>query len=201
MDLILATSNLHKIREFRFFLKSYPHLELYSFRDFPNYVPPEEIGSTFEENAILKALEAAKHMGKWAIADDSGLVVPALQGAPGVFSARYSGSEATDKENRAKLLAQMSSLEGLARSAYFECVVVVASPDAVVKVVRGLCEGWITTKEKGANGFGYDSLFIKNGYKDTFAELDESVKNQISHRAKAFSKLADYFSSEGNRER
>ena len=107
MEIIIATTNGHKIREIRSLLKSLGRFDFFSLNDFPDYTPPEETGKTFEENAILKAVHAAKTLGKWAIADDSGLVVPALEGAPGVFSARYSGQGASDKDNRKKLLQQM----------------------------------------------------------------------------------------------
>src|SRR5262249_52762046 len=159
--------------------------DLYSLLDFPHYVQPEETGNTFEENATLKALHAAQTLQKWTIADDSGLVVPALKGAPGVYSARFAGKGATDKENRVKLLQAMSNLEGLGRSAYFECWIVLASPQGIQKTVSGTCEGIITTEERGGYGFGYDSLFLKHDYNQTFAELGEERKNLVSHRAKA----------------
>ncbi len=188
MNLLIATTNGHKIREIRTLLKPLD-FDFYSLLDFPNYIPPEETGKTFEENALLKALQAAKTLNMWAIADDSGLVVPALSGAPGVFSARYAGIGATDKENRQKLLQEMSKLDGLERSAYFECCIVLASPKGAEKIVKGVCEGEITKGERGGYGFGYDSLFIKHDYNQTFAELGESLKNQVSHRAKALQKL------------
>lgn len=189
MDLLIATTNGHKIREIRALLKPLNRFELYSLLDFPLYVQPEETGKTFEENAKLKALHAAQSLHKWAIADDSGLVVPALRGEPGVFSARYSGPNATDKDNRQKLLKAMATLDGLERSAYFECCLVLASPEGVKKVVSGVCEGTIIKEERGGHGFGYDSLFIKHDYNQTFAELGETLKNQVSHRAKALQKL------------
>lgn len=189
MDLLIATTNGYKIREIRALLKPYAKFDLYSLLDFPNYVQPEETGLTFEENAILKAVHAAKTLNKWTLADDSGLIVPALQGAPGVYSARYAGAGSSDKENRKKLLKEMSHLEGIGRSAYFECCIALASPDGIKKVVKGVCEGSIQTEEKGSLGFGYDSLFIKHDYNQTFAELEEHQKNQVSHRAKALAKL------------
>lgn len=193
MDLLIATTNGYKIREIRTLLKDYDHFDLYSLLDFPDYTPPEETGTTFEENAHLKALQAAKHFNMLALADDSGLVVPALKGAPGVFSARFAGSEAKDRDNRKKLLKEMEKIEGERRWAYFECCIVVASPGGIEKCVQGTCEGSICQEERGGNGFGYDSLFIKNGYSKTFAELDEHTKNQVSHRAKALAKLKLYF--------
>src|SRR3990167_5182840 len=107
LEFVIASTNVHKIRELRSMMKPLPNLDLLSLCDFPEYVPPEEVGMTFEENAILKAVHAAKTLNRWAIADDSGLVVPALSGAPGIYSARYAGNNAPDCDNRKKLLAEM----------------------------------------------------------------------------------------------
>ena len=189
MDLIIATQNGHKIREIRAFLKPLTQFDVYSLADFPDYVPPAETGETFEENARIKAEDAAQKLQKLTIADDSGLVVPALGGSPGVYSARYGGEGASDKDNRKKLLEEMSELDEERRDAYFECCIVLASPEGVKKVARGVCEGTIIEEERGGNGFGYDPLFIKHDYNQTFAELGEGVKNQVSHRAKALEKL------------
>lgn len=189
MDLVLATQNGYKIREMRTFLKTLKGFDLFSLLDFPDYLPPPEDGTTFEENARVKALHAAQALGKWTLADDSGLVVPALNGAPGIYSARYSGEHASDKDNRKKLLKEMENLSGERRFAYFECCLVLASPEEVQKIVTGHCEGMVTEEERGGNGFGYDALFIKHDYNQTFAELGEIVKNQISHRAKALEKM------------
>lgn len=189
MEIILATLNLHKMREFKQIFKAFPQIELLSLNDFQGYIPPEEEGKTFEENALLKATHAAKALGKWAIADDSGLVVPALQGAPGVYSARYAGPKATDLDNRKKLLKEMAGKSDLERAAYFECVIALSNPQGEARSVSGICEGLITAEERGRGGFGYDSLFIKHDYSHTFAELEESIKNRISHRRKAIDKL------------
>ncbi|MFZ0564849.1 MAG: XTP/dITP diphosphatase [Chlamydiales bacterium] len=192
MDLVIATTNGHKIRELRAILKPYAHLDIYSLLDFPNYAPPKETGKTFEENAILKATHAAQALNKWAMADDSGLVVPALGGAPGVISARYAGEEATDRDNRKKLLKQMETFEGVLRSAYFECYIALASPEGLKKCVKGICEGEITVQERGGHGFGYDPIFFKHDYNKTFGQLEESIKNLVSHRAKALEKLLPF---------
>jgi XTP/dITP diphosphohydrolase len=192
MEILLASTNLHKIREFRDMFKSLTHLELISLHQFNHYCAPEENGLTFKENAILKAEHAAKALNQWVIADDSGLVVPALKGEPGVISRRYAGLQATDLENRQKLLECMQDLEGQSRSAYFQCCLAIASPTGLTKCVEGSCEGFIVREAKGRHGFGYDSLFIKNDYEKTFAELDESIKNRISHRRKAFERLLAY---------
>jgi XTP/dITP diphosphohydrolase len=190
LEVILATHNPHKLAEFRAIFKAFaPTVDLITLRAFPHYPVPEETGTTFEENAKLKALAAAKDLGGFALADDSGLVVPALEGRPGVYSARYAGPGATDFDNRKKLIREMEGLEGLHRSAYFECVLVLASPEGVKIVARGKVEGTIVEAERGRNGFGYDPLFQKLESNKTFAELDEQTKNRISHRRKAFDKL------------
>lgn len=189
VEVVLATENLGKIREFRELLKSLKNIQLFSLRDFPEYVAPEETEDTFLGNAELKALSAAKTLNRWALADDSGLVVPALGGAPGVYSARYAGAGATDVENRKKLLDAMKYLHGDSRQAYFECCLVLASPNGIKKVTVGKCEGMLLTQEKGGQGFGYDPLFLKYDYDKTFAELPEATKNRISHRWRAFEKL------------
>lgn len=192
MEILLATANLHKTREFREMFKSQPQLDIISLHQFPNYIAPEETGITFKENAILKAEHAARTLNKWALADDSGLVVPAIGGDPGVFSRRYAGPDATDSENREKLLETMKHLRGYDRTAYFECVLALANPDGLVKYVEGICEGHIVHEARGRNGFGYDPLFVKNDYEKTFSELDESVKNRISHRHKALERLLTF---------
>jgi XTP/dITP diphosphohydrolase len=189
IDLVIASANLHKVREYRLLLKSLPDFDLLSLADFPHYVPPEETGKTFEENAKLKAEHAAKTLDRWVIADDSGLIVPALGGAPGVFSARYAGKDATDFENRKKLLSEMKHLLEEDRQALFECSLVLASPNGIRKSVKGTCEGILADSERGGSGFGYDPLFIKHGYSKTFAELTETIKNRVSHRRKAFDKI------------
>ncbi len=189
MKLIIASTNFHKFREYKSMLKSFLDFDLYSLRDFPDYVQPEESGKSFEENAILKALHAAKCLNALVLSDDSGLVVPALGGEPGVCSARYAGADASDYENRHKLLHKMDSLQENQRAAYFECVIALASPDKIIKVTHGFLEGTIAYDEKGSNGFGYDSIFIKYDYNKTLAELEQEVKNRISHRRKALDKM------------
>lgn len=190
MEIVIASTNLHKVREFRDMLKAWKSLDVLSLLNFPSYVQPPETGTTFKENATLKAEHAAKTLNKWVLADDSGLVVPSLGGAPGVYSQRFAGEEATDAENRQKLLKLLESKQDLERSAYFECCLVLANPSGVQKCVSGTCEGSILAEERGRNGFGYDALFLKNDYDKTFAELDEATKNRISHRNKALQKLS-----------
>lgn len=189
MELVIASRNVHKIREFRAMLKPLAKFDILSLIDFPQYAPPEETGSTFEENAILKAVHAAKELQKWVIADDSGIVIPALQGAPGIYSRRYAGDHATDKDNRTKLLQEMRHIDEPFRQGYFECWIALASPEGLKKTARGISEGIITQEERGSFGFGYDPIFIKHEYGKTFAELDEEIKNRISHRRKALDKI------------
>lgn len=189
LELVIASTNVHKVREFRSIFKEQMRFDILSLCDFPSYLPLEEEGNSFEENAIAKAEYAAKTLNRWVLAEDSGLVVPALGGAPGVYSARYAGKDASHADNRKKLLEEMQHLLGEDRYAYFECAIAVASPRELKKCTRGFCEGSLLTKEKGGSGFGYDPLFVKHGYSKSFAELEESVKNRISHRRKALDKL------------
>lgn len=192
MELVIASTNLHKIREFRELLKNVKGIDVLSLLNFQNYQPLPEDLPTFKENAVRKAEYAAKTLGKWVLADDSGLVVPKLNGAPGVHSRRYAGEDATDAENRKKLLDEMRHLDEIHRSAYYECCLVLAGPEGMKKCTTGICEGIILKEERGRNGFGYDSLFVKGDYDKTFAELDETTKNRISHRFKAFEKLSPH---------
>jgi XTP/dITP diphosphohydrolase len=187
-EIVLATGNVHKGREIRDILGKFPGIEFLTFRAFPDYEAPPEDGDTFEANAIIKAKHAAQTLGKMTIADDSGLVVPALNGDPGVYSARYAGLEATDRDNIRKLLGAMQGLQEEQRYAYFVCVIAIGLPDGSVVVEEAKCEGQLLEEQRGSNGHGYDPLFIKHGYSRTFAELDEATKNRISHRRKAVDK-------------
>ena len=190
MEIVIASKNVHKIREIRSLLKNFKNLDVLSLLDFPDYSPPEEHGDTFEEIAIKKAEHAAKKLNRWTLADDSGLVVTALEGRPGIFSARYAGEGATDKDRRKKLLNEMQYIiDPQERQAYFECAIAIASPEGIQKCVKAACEGSITFEERGSSGFGYDSIFMKHEYSKTFGELDEEVKNRISHRRKALDKI------------
>jgi XTP/dITP diphosphohydrolase len=195
VELVIASKNVHKIREFKEILNTLSGFDIRSLLDFPEYKPPDENGKSFEENAIQKALHAAKSLNKLVLADDSGLVVPALHGEPGVYSARYAGNNATDADNRKKLLSNMENLEERDRGAYFECCLALASPRGLEKSVCAICEGKIIKKERGGAGFGYDPIFIKNDYNKTFAELESSVKNKISHRRKALDKILTFLQS------
>jgi XTP/dITP diphosphohydrolase len=195
MEIVIASKNVHKIREYRSLLKAFKHFDVLSLLDFPSYTPLEESQKSFEEIVTTKAVHAAKTLNKWVLADDSGLVVPALQGTPGIHSARYAGPHATDRENCHKLLANMKNLQESGRFAYFECWIAVASPEGIQKIEHGVCEGSIIEAEKGRNGFGYDPIFRKHEYGKTFAELDETIKNRISHRRKAFDRISIFLES------
>lgn len=195
MQLIIASRNIHKIRELRTMLKPYKEFDILSLLDFPNYQPLPENHTSLEANARQKAVHAAQTLNQWAIADDTGLIIPALRGAPGVLSARYAGENSSDTENRKKLLEEMKQLTDSDRQAYFECWIAIASPEGLKKCVRGISEGSIAESEKGVKGFGYDRIFIKHEYGKTFAELEETVKNRISHRRKALDKLHLYLNS------
>lgn len=189
MEIVIASTNLHKIREIREMAKFLKNIEFLSLRNFPDYLQVDETADTLGGNALLKAEHAAKALNKWCLAEDSGLFVPILGGAPGVHSRRYASPDATDAENRQKLLKSLEGMDDIKRSAYFECCMVLATPEGVKKTAIGRCEGYIATEERGRNGFGYDSIFYKNDYPKTFAELEDSIKNQISHRMKAFQKM------------
>lgn len=188
-EIVLATTNLGKIREFRQLFRPLEQIDLLSLNDFAHYQPPEETGDSFANIAEQKAKDVALALGKWALADDSGLVVPSLGGAPGIYSRRYAGPQATDADNRRKLLDALEDFTHEQRYAYFVCALALAQPNGRCKIFVGQCEGFLTQRERGRNGFGYDALFIKHGYDKTFAELDEATKNRISHRYKAFEKL------------
>lgn len=188
LEIVVATHNKGKLEEIRDFLRNLP-LRLLSLNEI-NYTQkiPEE-GKTFRENAIRKAMTVAKETGKLTLGDDSGLEVDALHGEPGVLSARFAGPASTDHENNLKLLSLLTHVPENRRTAAFRCAMALASPAGLIGVVEGSCEGRIGLKEEGSNGFGYDPLFIRLEYNKTFAQLDRSVKNRVSHRAKALEKL------------
>jgi len=190
MDIVIASTNLHKIREIKAILKPQYPFDFLSLLDFPDYIPPEETENTFEGNAFIKATHAARTLKTWVIADDSGLVVPALGGAPGVKSARYAGERASDRENRKKLIKALDLIQENDRTGYYISVIILASPEGVQMEAKGICEGILIVNPKGSQGFGYDPLFLKYDYNKTFAEIDEETKNKISHRRKALNKLA-----------
>ncbi len=192
--LLVATHNAHKTAEMRAILAEH-FAEVRDLTSFAGMTPPEESGSTFAENSAIKALAASRAMPEaFVLADDSGLEVDALGGAPGVCSSRYAGEAATDAANRMKLLAELARPEvsGLSRSARFRCVVTVARDGKILAQFDGAVEGRIAAVETGAGGFGYDSLFLPEGYGASFGELPESVKNGMSHRARALEKFREW---------
>jgi XTP/dITP diphosphohydrolase len=157
-----------------------------SLQEFPNVGEAEENFTTFAENAIAKAQFYASATGLCALADDSGLEVEALGGAPGVFSARYAGANASDADRRALLLSELDKLGAPTRRARFVAVVAISKPNGeILNISEGICNGTITFAPRGTGGFGYDPLFIPDGHTQTFAELPDTIKNQISHRARA----------------
>jgi XTP/dITP diphosphohydrolase len=187
MKLIIATRNAHKLEEIRNTM-NFEGIEICSGLDFPDIPDTVEDRDTFEGNAIKKAMELCEATGLPAIADDSGLEVETLDGAPGVYSARYAGEPCSYENNNAKLLRELDGKEN--RRARFRTVIALARPGKEPVTVEGFCEGVITTELRGTNGFGYDPLFIPNGYEQTFAELPSELKNKISHRARALAEAA-----------
>ena len=191
--LLLATHNLHKTREFVQILgKEFEIIDLSSTKDFPVL---EETGSTFAENAMLKAIAASKKLPGLIMADDSGLEVDALGGEPGIFSARYAGKNAGDKRNIEKLLGALK--RAVAKddqsSARFRCAIALGRDGKLLATFEGTVEGVIVESPSGKEGFGYDPIFQPNGFDKTFSEIPVETKNQISHRAQAAQKLARYF--------
>ena len=188
--LVLATRNQGKISEFERLLSDFP-IEIKSLQDFGPISPVEEDGETFEENAYKKAHLTAKMLGFPVLADDSGLMVDALDGRPGVHSARYAGEKASDKENNLKLLEGMEGVKN--RKATFKCVIMIAVPSGPALTYEGLCHGEVAHEMKGDHGFGYDPLFYYPPLKKTFAQISLEEKNRVSHRGKAMAQLRREF--------
>ncbi|MGB6012350.1 MAG: XTP/dITP diphosphatase [Desulfobacterales bacterium] len=188
--LVIATRNKGKTKEIKDLFKDFP-VDIKNIDDFGPIPHLEEDGATFDENAYKKASFAARILGLPALADDSGLTVEALNGAPGVHSARYAGENATDEQRYLKLLSEMERMSN--RKAAFECVISIAVPTGPALTYESRCEGLITQVPAGSNGFGYDPVFYYPPYKKTFAELTRQEKNRVSHRGKALSELKDEF--------
>lgn len=199
MKLLIATRNAHKTAEIAAIL---PHYEVSDLTAHPHLPAPEETGASFAENAAIKALAAAERFEGLVLSDDSGLEVDALGGAPGVISARYAGPGASDADNRARLLRELAAAgaQSQARAARFRCVMVLAERGAVLGTFDGAVEGAIVEEEKGAGGFGYDALFVPEGFGETFGELAAETKNQLSHRARALAKVAAFLEGRSTRE-
>ena len=191
--LLLATRNRHKVREIAAILAAAgAPVELIGLDGYPAAPDVEETGKTLEANALLKAHSGVTYTGLAAAADDTGLFVDALGGAPGVKSARYSGPEATYEANNRKLLAALAGVPAEKRTARFISVVALAAPGAVPVVFKGELAGRIIELPRGANGFGYDPLFVPDGSRLTLAEMSAAEKNRFSHRQRAFGQLAEF---------
>jgi len=183
-DIVIATRNKKKKEEIMRLLRDVG-MKVWSLADFPHIGPISEDGFTFDDNAIKKAKITAEETGMLSLADDSGLEVDALDGKPGIYSARYASEDASDNMNNRKLLDELKGVPFKKRFARYKCSVALAEPDGNVKVLRGDCFGFIGTVLRGNNGFGYDPLFIIPRYSKTVAELPAKIKDRISHRAKA----------------
>lgn len=185
MLLVLGTRNVKKRQELVEILADLP-LEVRDLTSWPDTPEVIEDGATFEDNARKKARETAHHLHQWVLAEDSGLIVPALNGRPGVYSARYAGKQGDDAANNSRLLAELAPLPEDRRTAYYVCVAALSDPQGEVQAVsEGRCHGIITRDYRGTGGFGYDPLFLIPEYHRTFGELSPRVKHALSHRAKA----------------
>ncbi len=192
MRLILATANRDKGKEIDSILNGALNLDLVTLSDFPDVQLPPETGLTYQENAILKATVVAKSFKEWALGDDSGLEIDALNGAPGLYSARFAGENVSYADNRKKVLDLMENVPDTKRQARFICTIAIANPNGEVEgIVEGVCEGKIARVESGGNGFGYDPLFYLLELGKTFAELTHAQKNKVSHRGVALQKAID----------
>ncbi len=197
--LLIATKNAHKTEEIRAVLGD--RFFVSDLCSHPEVASPEETGKTFSENAAIKALAASMVFDGWVLADDSGLCVDALGGAPGVYSARYAGANASDADNRLHLLSELAPFpEWTQRRARFQCVLVLAKAGQVRGLFQGAVEGCLLAQEQGGGGFGYDPLFVPDGHQDSFGVLPSELKNAISHRARALGAFQQWLSVTPNLE-
>lgn len=187
-EVVIATKNKGKALEFEQMFQPF-QIQVKTLLDLPEFPEIEETGATFEENAIIKAESVMKETKAMVMADDSGLVIDALDGRPGVYSARYAGPEKDDEANIQKVLRELEGVPLSKRTARFYCALALAIPGRETITVNGTCEGFITFEKKGTNGFGYDPIFFVQGYERTMAELLPNEKNKISHRAEALAKM------------
>src|SRR6266536_2570298 len=192
IELLFATRNANKTEEIQRILG--PQFNVTDLAAHPEIPHIAETGKTFEDNAILKAVAVSKHMPGFVIADDSGLEVEALGGAPGIHSARYAGMNATDQEKTDKLLEELTRVGATknARRARFRCVLALACKGNVLGAFEGIIKGQIADRPRGSHGFGYDPIFIPDGFQQTFGELAPAEKNQLSHRARALERLRTF---------
>jgi XTP/dITP diphosphohydrolase len=191
MELVLATRNKKKVEEIRRITEGL-NIDVVTLDNFPECPEVKEDGATFMENAVKKAVAVARYTGKVSLADDSGLEVDALNGAPGIMSARYAGNESDDSKNIGKLLREMENIPLAKRSARFACCLALAYPDGRVLTFLGYSYGMIGKEPAGFNGFGYDPVFYPEGYERTFAEISGEEKDAISHRGRALSEFGEY---------
>ena len=188
-QIIIATKNKGKAKDFEALF--YPHgYQVLTLHDVAEHMDVEETGTTFEENALLKARALAEYLQAIVIADDSGLEIDALDGRPGVYSARYAGEEKSDEANMQKVLEELQGVPESERTARFVCAIAVASPSIEPFTVRGTCEGIIATERRGTNGFGYDPIFFVPSEGKMMAELSPEEKGAISHRGNALKQLS-----------
>ncbi|MGY5885960.1 RdgB/HAM1 family non-canonical purine NTP pyrophosphatase [Modestobacter lacusdianchii] len=189
-QLLLATRNAGKLAELqRLLATAVPGVEVLGLRDVPEYPEAPETGATFEENALLKAREAVRYTGLPAVADDSGITVDALNGMPGILSARWSGRHGDDPANTALLLGQLADVPDERRGAAFVCAAALVTPAGEERVLRAEWRGAVVREPRGRNGFGYDPVFVPEGLTRTSAELEPAEKDAISHRGQAFAAL------------
>jgi len=188
--IVIATRNSGKTKEIRDLLKGFP-ITIKNLDDFGPIPEVEEDGDTFDDNAYKKSSFTSRILGLPALSDDSGLCVDALEGAPGVYSARYAGDNATDEENCAKVLKELNGQQN--RKASFQCVISIAVPSGAALTYEGRCDGVILESPRGSNGFGYDPVFFFQEFNKTFAEISREKKSRVSHRGKALRELRDEF--------
>jgi len=191
-EVLLATRNAKKLAELRRILSDVVRVDLLGLHDLPAYDEAPETGATFADNALLKAREAARHTGLVAVADDSGLAVDALNGMPGVLSARWAGPARNDAANLQLVLDQIADVPELRRGAAFVCAAAMVTPDGTEQVVEGRVDGTLLYAPRGTGGFGYDPIFVPIGESRTTAELTPAEKDAISHRGRAFRALAPH---------
>ncbi|WP_404444203.1 XTP/dITP diphosphatase [Sutcliffiella horikoshii] len=189
-EIIIATNNPGKVKDFEVIFEP-KGFKVKSLADFPEIPDVEETGTTFEENALLKAEVVSAHLGKMVLADDSGLEVDALNGEPGVYSARYAGMDKDDQKNIQKVLHGLEGIADEKRTARFVCVLAVVDPEGEKFTVRGTCEGIIAGEPIGENGFGYDPIFYVQEKQKTMAQLSKEEKSEISHRGNAIKELTN----------
>jgi XTP/dITP diphosphohydrolase len=190
-EIVIATNNRHKFEEISAILKEAP-VRLISLADYPDAPELNEEGATYAENAVHKARTIARYTGKWALGDDTGLEVDALNGQPGLYSARFAGEGVTFADNRRKLLRLMESVPTEKRTATFRTVLALVGPSGETHVVEGVLRGRIADQERGSGGFGYDAVFDLPELGKTYAELTSEEKNRISHRARAVQKIREH---------